>query len=102
MRHRNEPGGKQPKAYSYASIVKKKQERWFSRKRCPVCNTPGSGPYAKRIHGREYLYFKHSQKYSNRVWHYLGPRDRVEAAGGVEAFLEKLRLKDPTAGSQQF
>jgi len=83
--------GKIRKVYSYATILQRRKEKWFKRARCPICGAVGSGPYLKKIRGREYFYFKHSRKYSNRVWHYIGPRDQVEAAGGVEAYLERLR-----------
>ncbi len=64
--------------YSYATIVQRKMARYFSRKRCPVCGRPGSGPYKKKVKGREYLYFAHSFKDpgmdNNRVkWCYVGP-----------------------------
>jgi len=88
--------GKIRKIYSYATIIRRKKERWLKRKKCPVCGTVGSGPYVKKIKSREYLYFKHSRKYSNRVWHYIGPKAEIARAGGVEAYLERLR-----AGSQQ-
>ena len=48
--------------YSYATIVQRKMARYFSRKRCPVCGRPGSGPYTKKVKGHEYLYFAHCFK----------------------------------------
>jgi len=48
--------------YSYATLVQKKMVRYFTRKRCPICGRPGSGPYKKKIKGRGYLYFAHSFK----------------------------------------
>ncbi|MBI4258104.1 MAG: hypothetical protein HY619_04040 [Thaumarchaeota archaeon] len=65
--------------YSYASLVQKKINRYFRRKRCPVCERVGSGPYKKRVKGKFYLYFAHRFKDSNgkwRIkWHYVGKVD---------------------------
>jgi len=82
--------------YSYASLIQRKKERYFRRPRCPVCGRPGSGPYAKKIKGREYLYFVHSLRNPEtwkhyQKWHYVGPASAIENAGGIPAYLEAIR-----------
>ena len=81
--------------YSYAALVARKIARHFARKRCPVCERPGSGPYKKKIKGREYLYFAHSLKNPEtgkhyQKWCYVGPASAVESAGGIPAYLEAI------------
>ena len=83
--------------YSYATLVQKKMARYYNRKRCPVCGNLGSGPYRKKIRGREYLYFAHSFKNPEtgehyQKWCYIGPASAIESAGGIPAYLEAIRL----------
>jgi len=85
-----------PLPYSYATLVQKKIARYFGRKRCPVCGRPGSGPFKKKIKGREYLYFAHSLKNPEtgryyQKWCYVGPAFAIEHAGGIPAYLEAIR-----------
>jgi hypothetical protein len=82
--------------YSYATLVQRKIARHFARKRCPICGRPGSGPYRKKIKGREYLYFVHSLKNPetgkhHQKWHYVGPALAIENAGSIPAYLERIR-----------
>jgi hypothetical protein len=65
-------------------------------KQCPICRRPESGPYAKKIKGREYLYFAHSYKNQEKgrhyaKWCYIGPATAIEVTGGVAAYLEIIR-----------
>jgi len=82
--------------YSYATLVQKKMIRHFARKRCPVCERPGSGPHVKRIGGRAYLYFAHSLKNPETgkhyvKWCYIGSKEAIEEAGGAAAYLKAIR-----------
>jgi hypothetical protein len=82
--------------YSYATLVQRKIARHFSRKRCPICGRPGSGPYVKRVKGHDYLYFAHSLKNAEtgkhyQKWHYVGSALAIENAGGIPAYLETIR-----------
>jgi hypothetical protein len=84
--------------YSYASLIQRKKERYFERLRCPVCGRPGSGPYTKKIKGREYLYFVHSLKNPEtgkyyQKWCYVGPASAIEYAGGIPAYLKAIRSR---------
>ena len=84
--------------YSYATLVQKKMAKYFRRKRCPICGRPGSGPYAKKVKGREYLYFAHSLKNPEtgkhyQKWCYIGPASAIERAGGIPAYLEAIRSR---------
>ena len=82
--------------YSYATLIQKKMAGYFRRRRCPICGRPGSGPYGKKIKGREYLYFAHSFKNPETgrhclKWCYVGPALAIEGAGGISAYLEAVR-----------
>jgi len=84
--------------YSYAALVERKRARYFARKRCPVCGRPGSGPHAKRVKGRKYLYFAHSlrnQETGKRYikWCYVGSAQAIEKAGGVNEYLKIIESK---------
>lgn len=87
-----------PLPYSYAALVEKKKAKYFARKRCPICGRPGSGPYKKKVKGREYLYFAHSLKNPEtgkhyQKWCYIGSARSVERAGGVSAYIEAVRSR---------
>jgi len=56
---------------SYAATIQAKMVRYYARKRCPVCERPGSGPHAKKVKGHIYLYFAHSLKNPETGKHYL-------------------------------
>lgn len=75
--------------YSYATLQRRRLERRFARSKC-FCGRPAS-LQRKRIGGRIYLYFEHSGRDIKPRWHYLGPQEDVEKAGGVTRYLEKLR-----------
>jgi len=81
--------------YSYPNILRAKRARYLARKRCPVCERPGAGPYTKKIKGREYVYFVHSLKDTGtgeyyQIWHYVGPASAIEQAGGIAQYLEAI------------
>jgi len=87
---------------SYPDILKAKRVRYLARKRCPVCERPGSGPYTKKIKGREYVYFVHSMKNPEtgrycQKWHCVGPASAIEQAGGIPAYLEAIRSRSHIA-----
>ena len=82
--------------YSYATLVQKKMVSYYNRKRCPICGRPGSGPYVKKIKGRDYLYFAHPLKNPETgrhylKWCYIGSASAIERAGGIPEYLEAIR-----------
>jgi hypothetical protein len=84
--------------YSYVALIEKRKTKYFSKKRCPICGRPGSGPYKKKIKGREYLYFSHSLKNAQtgryyQKWCYVGPASAIEYAGGIPTYLESIRSR---------
>jgi hypothetical protein len=84
--------------YSYVTIIRRKMARHYARKRCPICGRPGSGPYKRKIKGREYLYFAHSLRNPEtgkhyQKWHYVGPASAIESMGGIPAYLEAVRSR---------
>lgn len=82
--------------YSYAALVERKKAKYFARKCCPICGRPGCGPHVKRVKGHDYLYFANSLKNPEtgkhyQKWHYVGPALAIESAGGIPAYLERIR-----------